>query len=326
MNQNTALEHILTIVVSVFNAYSAVLFLAGQADETFHIAGYFSLDDLVKRQAVIHPGQGLVGWILRNQQSLLINNFDHKRNILDYYAKRDVSKIKAFMGCPLPDGQGALCLDSKRNYSFSDKDQKTLQLFTGLISDIYQQRQSVDENRQISNLYRSLNELLLMHRSHTRWSDYLQYFLAGAAQATGFSYSFFLAQDDTGTTYNIEGYNQQLVNIGGDQLEFPIGSGLAGWIFRNNSPVYIGKEDSTADISPLFGLSATTPTFKSLICLPLTVHKKTRGVLGWASEEPLELTKEIRNYTRMAGEHLALFLENLYMRGLLYTHSQAIEK
>ena len=46
------------------------------------------------------------------------------------------------MGCPVPTG-GALCVDSKRQYSFTDRDYKLLQLFAELVS-----RQQASKGRQ----------------------------------------------------------------------------------------------------------------------------------------------------------------------------------
>ena len=70
----------------------------------------------------------LVDWIIRNRQQMLVPNFDQHKHKLGYYREGEEAGIKAFMGCPVPTG-GALCVDSKRQYSFTDRDYKLLQLF-----------------------------------------------------------------------------------------------------------------------------------------------------------------------------------------------------
>ncbi|MEE0815601.1 MAG: GAF domain-containing protein, partial [Desulfovibrio fairfieldensis] len=133
MTANSLEKHILSIVCSVFDAYSAVLFLPDEEGEAHYLSAAFSLGDKISPDVSILPGRGLVGWIIRNRQPLLVPNFDQRQSNLGYYADGEEASIKAFMGCPVPTG-GALCVDSKRQYSFSDKDHKILQLFAELIS------------------------------------------------------------------------------------------------------------------------------------------------------------------------------------------------
>ena len=48
--------------------------------------------------------------------------------------------------------------------------------------------------------------------------------------------------------------------------------------------------------------------------LPLMMQRKTRGVLCLAKETPLDISEATRDFVLMASEHLALFLENLYVK------------
>ncbi|MBQ7585724.1 MAG: GAF domain-containing protein, partial [Desulfovibrionaceae bacterium] len=85
MSATTIEEHILSIVCSVFEAYSAVLFLPEEDKESCTIAASFSLGDKINYEVEIFPGQGLVGWIIRNHEILCIPNFDHYQSKLGYY-------------------------------------------------------------------------------------------------------------------------------------------------------------------------------------------------------------------------------------------------
>lgn len=60
MSSNTLEKHILSIVCSVFDAYSAVLFLPDEEGETHHLSASFSLGDKISSTAEALPGKGLV--------------------------------------------------------------------------------------------------------------------------------------------------------------------------------------------------------------------------------------------------------------------------
>ena len=67
MTANTLEQHILSIVCSVFDAYSAVLFLPSENGEEHYLAASFSLGEGVEQGAMLSSGS-LVDWIIRNRQ------------------------------------------------------------------------------------------------------------------------------------------------------------------------------------------------------------------------------------------------------------------
>ena len=70
MLATTTAQQLLNIVCNVFDSYSAVLFLPQGKKEQFHLAAHFSLGDRIRKEALIAPGQGLAGWIIRNREPL----------------------------------------------------------------------------------------------------------------------------------------------------------------------------------------------------------------------------------------------------------------
>lgn len=311
---STSLEKFLNVVGSVFDAYSSVLFLPSRGGERFHLAGVFSLGDHIALDTVILPGQGLVGWILRNQRPLLINNFDRKKSHLGYYSDDEENKIKAFMGCPLPGG-GALCLDSRRTYSFSDKDQKILDLFSRLACDIRENACQAEEGLEERRHYEALRSLCALRVRFPRWSAYLAHFLDVVSRATGFSYCFLAERDEHGQAYFLEGIPDDFFPPGASAPErLPIRSGLIGWVFNNGQPVYSGEKDSCPAGQSLFGRNLPAPPLKSLVILPLTIHRKTRGVLVLSHTDHVPVTEALKDFVDMAADNLSMFLENLYLR------------
>ncbi|WP_035064474.1 GAF domain-containing protein [Nitratidesulfovibrio termitidis] len=339
MNSQRCHERILAIICSVFDAYSAVLFLpdgtsaestadlsAGAAtaaataaldrDSQLHrLAASFSLGDMVDTGTAIAPGRGLVGWIIRNREPLLVNNFDQRQSHLGYYRSNEEATIKAFMGCPVPGG-GALCIDSKRQYSFSDKDQKILQLFADLISGVQGVVCQGAGQASLTRYYAALQVISELRGRISRWPQFLAEFLRLMAEATGFDHALFAARDGDGQNYILEGESHPLLLGKGDAPMYPIGNGIVGWVFRNDAPVYTEGTDG-APMAPLFGKGAHMPAFRSVMCLPLMINKVTRGVLCLGHGEPCVIPDDLRAFTRMSVDHLALFLENLYLKSRL---------
>ena len=314
MNNTGYLTKILSIVCSVFDAYSAILFLPGKTGDDHRIAAVFSLGDEVLGDTVIKEGKGMVGWIIRNNRPLLINNFDRKRSRLGYYPQAEESRIKAFLGCPLGGGLGALCLDSKRTYSFSEKDQKILQLFAELILELLDELAEAKESMADFRYYQALRNIQGLRRQFTRWPEFQEKFLEIMSQATGFEYCFLMVLDEDSDSFFLEGSSAPLLNARQESMAFSLKSGLVGWVFNNNQPVFTGEKEMSGAISSLLGKEVHTPGFKSIMCLPLFYQRAVRGVLGLAHEESVEITDSLRSFSESAADHLALFLENLYLR------------
>lgn len=312
MTANSVEKHILSIVCSVFDAYSVVLFLPDEEGEAHHLAAAFSLGERIASNASVLPGKGLVGWIVRNRQPLLVPNFDQRQSNLGYYTGGEEANIKAFMGCPVPTG-GALCVDSKRQYSFSDKDHKILQMFAELIS-----RQQGSTGRQelagdIPRYFAELSVIQDLRFRYKRWPQFLQNYLRIMVEATGFDYCAFASVDEPGETYCVESESARLLLTGEEPLILPMGSGITGWVFRNDQPVIAeGVEGAPATV--LFGKLPDMPDFQAAICMPVMVNKSTRGVLCLAHTNPRQIDESLRSFVRQSVDHLALFLENLYLK------------
>ncbi|MFR8276545.1 MAG: GAF domain-containing protein [Desulfovibrio fairfieldensis] len=236
-----------------------------------------------------------MGWIIRNRQPLLVPNFDQRQSNLGYYADGEEASIKAFMGCPVPTG-GALCVDSKRQYSFSDKDHKILQLFAELIS-----RQQGSRGRQelagdIPRYFAELGVIQDLRFRYKRWPQFLQNYLRTMADATGFDYCAFASVDAPGETYCVECESARLLLMDGEPLILPMGSGITGWVFRNDQPV-VAEGVEGAPASVLFGKLPDMPDFQAAMCMPVMVNKSMRG-LCWRTPVPARSTEHAASCAR----------------------------
>ena len=311
-------DRLLAILCSVLDAYSAVVFLpnADPGDSEAHshsIAAAFSLGQKLNHRAEIVEGRGLVGWLLRNREPLFVSNFDRHQHKLGYYKNNEEANIKAFMGCPLPGEMGAICVDSKRQYSFSEKDQKVLHLFADLIARLEQERSGKQDSQLALKYYAALSTIYTLRRRHSRWSEFLRYLLDLMTTVTGFSYSALFTLDSGNERYRLEGENITVMARKQPSPSFPISHGIIGWVFRNGVQVCSDGPEGSPD-AMLVGRGEDVPQFQSVVALPIIMQKKTRGVLCLAHDEPVAIHQATQDFARMASEHLSLFLENLYLK------------
>ena len=307
-------EQLLAIVCNVFDAYSAVLFLPEADSEVCRAAAAFSLGEALNREAAIAPGQGLVGWIIREKKPLLISNFDQHRGILGYYRGGEEERIRAFMGFPVAATGGALCLDSRKTYTFGEKDLKILSQFAELAGNHLARSREVAQSLVEHGFYQAQRRIATLHKTYPKWSAFRSGLLTLLSEATGFRHAILTVRDESGRSYFLEGANESPFSGGREApTRFSVGQGLVGWVFKNQTPVYTGEKDEASRL-PLFGLDVPTVDCKSVISLPIHFSKKTRGVLTLADPRPLPITEELKAFVGMVSESLALFLENLHLR------------
>ena len=79
-NDNT----LLALVRTTFDAHSAVLFLPDQSGN-YTVALSSTDNEPSVQEVTIAPGKGLVGWILRHKQPVIVNNLDMRHTFLGYY-------------------------------------------------------------------------------------------------------------------------------------------------------------------------------------------------------------------------------------------------
>lgn len=253
---------------------------------------------------------------MRNKQPLLVPNFDQRQSNLGYYSGGEEASIKAFMGSPVPTG-GMLCVDSKRQYSFSDKDHKILQLFAELIA-----RQQMDVGSEslagdIPQYFAQLSIIQGLRFRHKRWPVFLQNFLRAVADATAYDYCAFASVDPSGESYTIEGESARLLLDGQGNLSLPISSGIAGWVFRDERQPVFSEGIGGGTTATLFGKLPDMPPFQAVICVPVIINKSARGVLCLAHTDAREMDEALRSFVHQCVDHLALFLENLYLKNRL---------
>lgn len=304
---------LLALVRTTFDAHSAVLFLPDQSGN--YSLALSSTDDVpLVQQVSIAPGKGLVGWILRHRQPVIVNNLDMRHTFLGYYAEEEEEHISAFMGCHIPEG-GALCVDSIRPRSFTEADQLLLHRFARHIARQVHSAGLASDAQDLRRYFDRLEQLTELSSRHPQWREYLHHFLLLMAESTYFDYVAFASSAEGSTSYTLEGENTPLLIEENQAMpELPLtGGGLVSWVFRNEVPVHAEGADGSPS-TPLFGKIQDIPNFQSVMCLPVQLNKVTCGVLCLAGLEPRQLPENLRAFARMAVALLSRHLEVIFLR------------
>lgn len=307
-------KHLLGIVCNVFDAHASLLFLPGCAPDTHRLAAYYSQDEDIILDRDVEKVRGLAGWILRNRQPLLVANLDPREHTPGYYEEHDHG-IRSFMGAPLAQ-DGALCVDSTRQYSFSERDLNILKLFAEQISRHENSRGREDMAGDLPRYFAQLGVIQDLRARYRSWAKFIGNYIRVLAEATGFDYCAFASVVEPGQSYCLECESASLMLDGAPSEPLSMHNGLIGWVFLNEQPVEIASEGSAAS-SSLFGRVEDMPEFGTVICLPVAVNKSTRGVVCLANLSPRAPDEILRSFLRQAVDHLTLFLENLYLRARL---------
>lgn len=308
---------ILCLVCTVFDAYSAVLILPNENGEGHRIAAKFSLGDDIVEDAGFDPEQGLVGWVLQNHKPQMVSDMARSKLRVGYYRRSEKEiGIRAFMACPIPTG-GALCADSKRQYSFSDKDEKMLQDFADLLAALEQEtREATPLVGPASKYVFALGALQDLRQHQQKWPQLILSFLRILVDGAGFTYGAF-ASADVADSYLVESETAHLLLDDGRPVSLPAGEGLAGFVFCNGDPIFADDLES-ARSALLFGRTDGMPDFRAVACLPIKVDGFVAGVVCLAGTETMEFDEMLRSFVLQGAGFLEQHLEKLYFQRNLH--------
>jgi len=151
---------IVRLAAEVMEAYSVVLFLL--QEDRLEVAAAATLSRHLRRDCVLSRGEGLVGWIHREGKPVVAHDFHRDTRTLQFYDADET--IKSFLGMPLAGSRGVLCIDSKKNYRFTDRRVKLAAMLAALIDKELERREVAavnDERRQRCEFLAAVQRVLV---------------------------------------------------------------------------------------------------------------------------------------------------------------------
>jgi hypothetical protein len=230
------LDSLVRAAADLFEAHTAALFLAsGGTDPLLCLRAFHSLSDLVIPDACLEEGQGLIGWVYREQKPLHVTRFDNDSVTLGLY--RQDAGIKAMLAVPLPEGSGVLVLDSRNRYQFPDKTRRIALDLARLAYDLIGSKRSAYQAwlyRQILDWQRKWLGVRA-EEALCQLMDILdmEIFVKVQAFAGGRYYRMKEAIDRHGAVLR-----EPLRRFGG---KVSVEKGLAGWILRHERAILLDR-------------------------------------------------------------------------------------
>lgn len=314
MSTSSSHDHLLSLTCSVLHAHSAVLILPDS--DIFRVTAAACAQNPTPVAAEIVSGRGLPGLVLRNREPITINDFSTENHSLGYYAPEDESAVTAFLGVPLPDGRGALCVDNTNGQPFSKRDESLLVRFARLVMGQARLQDEVSDPDDVRRYFEAFEQLQTLRSRSLPWHEYLVHFLAETARATQFDYVALIMRPEDSPTYTIEGESTPLLLAQGTEVNLPVDStGLVSWVLRDGGrlPVFAdGLEGSS--VMPLFGKTVQVPAFQSTICLPVTHNRAVYGVLVMAGINPRPLPEQLRTFAALSANEIGIHVAVLYLQ------------
>jgi GAF domain-containing protein len=313
MSGDRDFSDIIALLSNCLDAFTAALFLWDEGRQVLVLKTSHSLSKhlVTDVQFSIEDG-GLIGWVAKNNQVLTVDHFDRDGKSLPYY--RSDENIKSFVAIPLPTSKGVLCVDSKRQYVFTTKEQKLLHGFATLVENTLSAERASKRHQQLRQL------LSMWHRTEALPADThdpIVYFNRVLEEGR----VYLNAEAGMVTLPIRDGQFLQPVAVSGKvppgllQTSQPLDEGLVGWIFQNRKSLIVPKFRPRARLPYLFSAADGIGELGSLIGMPLAWSPdEVAGVIAffrhtesaWGKEELGAITSVVRRAT--------LVLQNFTLR------------
>jgi diguanylate cyclase (GGDEF)-like protein len=271
---------LISLVSNVTDAYSACLFLKNKQRKLFQLTTFHSLSPNIIADASIKSGQGFMGWVLENNSPLSVNQFDKDTIVLGYYNRDE--DIKSFMATPLPTTltKGALAIDSKKQWTFTNKSQKILAGFAqqfaylvdGALTVVQLERRSVDVD--------AFNSYLSSLRVCESEDQLLNAICLVPRELVPFDACFLVLRDEGAGVSRLvrtSGFGELFM----DEVPVSERSSVAGYVLNKCEPLRLPDLKNRALFHP------NEPAFgaQSVAAVPLIAGNKAIGVLGFTSTQ-----------------------------------------
>ncbi|MCS7280686.1 MAG: GAF domain-containing protein [Desulfobacterota bacterium] len=142
------LDSLCRLIFNIYEAHTVAIYK--RESNALRCLSFYTLSTNFTKWKTLSLDESLAGWVLRHKEPLIIANFSTETGALGYYEKDE--EIKSFMAYPIGE-VGVICLDSKKKYSFTDKEKKNLAGFIPLIIE------EIEEEDKGSELEEKINEL-----------------------------------------------------------------------------------------------------------------------------------------------------------------------
>lgn len=288
------LKEIIQLISNVTDSFTTALFLFDPAKSKLSLRSYQSLSLHIDPDTQLQVGDSLIGWVAKNQHPVNISQFDRDTRNLKMYLRDE--KIKSFLAVPVGE-VGVLCIDSKRNYVFTDKDQKILQNFSLLVLHVLKTHEIAKKEREQYHILEFFNHINNLSREKQDVNQYYSKALNCCRLFSRTDAAFLALVPRKRDRYKVVASDGKLP--GPLKKTFhSIEMGLTGWVIREEKPLVRRSMKPRNHKSYIFYPDDPCTHFQSYIGLPLCFFGNLYGVMNlighrendWKEDEIQALT------------------------------------
>ncbi|HMK65637.1 MAG TPA: GAF domain-containing protein [Thermodesulfobacteriota bacterium] len=304
------LQELIQLISNVTEAFTTALFLIDFPQNKLRLEGYHSLSLHIDPETCLQIGDSLIGWVAKNQKAVNISQFDRDTRNLKLYLRDE--KIKSFLAVPVGE-LGVLCIDSKRNYVFTEKDQKILQTFACLVLQILQAQISRRGEQNQAKILDFIKQINALSHGKQDLTVYYQKALNLCRLFTGTDMAFFILVPQKGDRYKVVA-SEGTLTAPLKKNVLAVDMGLTGWVIRENRPLVRRSMKPRTHKSYVFFPEDPCVHFQSYMGIPLSFFGKLYGVMNLVGHRENHWPDEIIQAVQSAGQTIitsVLYLMNL---------------
>jgi len=272
------IDGLIQLVCTAIETYTTAFFLADNRKRVLKLYSYYSLSDNVIEDAIIPFDYGPIGWVAENSEPFDLSKFsDRDSGMLKLYSKNE--DIKSFAAEPVMKNKsliGVLCVDSKRAFVFTRKDQKLINMFSKLFADF------VNNMKLMELIDTDISGIVFLHdfckelASATKIESILELTLKSIIRLLKCDDCFICFSLNSGNGYFRveEAYHHQSLK----NTIFTEKNGLAGCVISNREPIILANRKRGFK-SDLFTSSKSVSHFSSFLGVPLLAQDRILGLI-----------------------------------------------
>lgn len=280
-----SLASLIDLVSKEFEPYTTALFLSDRKEGRLHLYTFKSRSGKVKKNAVVVPGAGVVGWVAKEKRELFSEEFTNPYESLGYYERdefiRSVAALPVLLGSEL---QGVLTIDSRGEREYTLEERERLRGFARQISTLMHFGRQAEAMKAEALRFSAFQELAKSFSREIELHRVLDLILEASESVFTFDLLAIVLTDNG--DFRIE---RALGDRGrlSEGLSFDPQDSLVGLMAKNSTPLTIGNLTKRRVKTPMFFDDENLPKgFESFLGAPVLVkEERVIGALVFLSRE-----------------------------------------
>ena len=267
------------LVCNVMEAYTVALFLVDEKEEKgVKLYCCRSFSKQIDWDRRIFPGEGIVGWVYREQKPIPAHYFERSTTTLRFYKKNE--EIKSLLAVPLPMGTGVLYVDTKRSYTFTEEKEKILSHMALTAFSLIESVKEKEETKKISKLLKISNDIDEILSKKGERKEILVKGSEIIGKGMGLSTVLFVVPDHVvmccEADAGIKKFNQREFG-----LNFFSYDGLLGWCIKREKKLVREKIIENRERSFILNKDESLGFFSNFLGIPMIIpNTPLKGGLG----------------------------------------------